>query len=191
LKVFFLKVMLGFLFLVFSIPPSVYGEDGRIADLSVTFSQGNILVSARLERGVHLNFEEDIHNGIQKDLFYYVLLKRRQTLWMDEEVLSRTIKHTIKYDILKKQYRVITRIEQTPQEQKVEHYEELRRLISEIKNVKITPISFLDPNETYYISVKAEMRATTLPFYLEYLLFFIPFLDLDTPWADSSPFYSQ
>jgi hypothetical protein len=110
---------------------------------------------------------------------------------MDEEVLSRTIKHTIKYDILKKQYLLITRTEQTPQEQKIENYEELLRLISEINNVKITPISFLDPRETYYISVKAEMRATKLPFYLEYLLFFIPFLELDTPWADSSPFYGH
>jgi hypothetical protein len=41
---------------------------------------------------------------------------------------------------------------------------------------------------TYLISVKAEMKAPRLPLYLDYFLFFIPFLELDTPWADSAPF---
>ena len=166
-------------------------EEGRIADLSVSFDQEEIFVYARLVRGLGQKFEEDIHNGIPKDLFYYILLKRRQGFWIDEELLSRTIKHTLKFDILKKQYIVTTRVEGDPHEKTVNNFDEMRGLISEVKNVSIAPISFLDPEETYYVSVKAEIHATRLPFYFEYLLFFIPFLELDTPWANSSPFYAQ
>ncbi len=186
-----IRVLLIFAFLITCLVPGAYGEDGRIADLSVAFHEGEIQVNARLQKGFQESFKGDIHNGIQKDVFFYILLKRRQALWMDEEVISRTVKYTVKYDILKKQYLVKVRKEDNTIEQKVGEFDVLRNLISEIKNVNIGPVSFLDPDETYYVSVKAEMRATQLPFYLEYLLFFIPFLELDTPWADSSPFYGQ
>lgn len=187
----FSMTLMGFSLLFLLLSSAGYAEDGRIADLTVTFDHREILATARLDRGFHKNIEEDIHNGIPKDLFYYILLKRRQSVWFDEEILSKTIKHTIKYDILKKQYQITTRTGNIPSETQVESYEEMRRLISEIKNVKIAPTVLLRRDETYYVSVKAEMRATKLPFYLNYLLFFIPFLELDTPWANSSPFYNQ
>ena len=156
--------------------------------LSVSFDQEKIFVTARLVRGLDQKFEEDIHNGIPKDLFYYILLKRRQGFWVDEELLSQTIKHTIKFDILKKQYSISTRVKGALYEKTLTNFDEMRGLISEVKNVSISDISFLDPEETYYVSIKAEIHATRLPFYFEYLLFFIPFLELDTPWANSSPF---
>jgi len=61
-------------------------------------------------------------------------------------------------------------------------------LISKLNNVRITPLSLLKPRGTYYVSVKAQMKAAKLPLYLDYFLFFIPFLELDTPWADSNTF---
>jgi hypothetical protein len=61
-------------------------------------------------------------------------------------------------------------------------------LISKLNNVKIAPLSLLKPRRTYYVSVKAQMKASKLPLYLDYFLFFIPFLELDTPWADSNTF---
>lgn len=183
-------IFLGGLFFSFFDVSIGNAEEGRIADLSVSFDQGEIFVYAQLVRGLGQKFEEDIHNGIPKDLFYYILLNRRQGFWVDEELLSQTIKHTIKFDILKKQYIVTTRVKGDLHEKIVSSFDEMRGLISEIKNVSMVSVSFLKSEETYYISVKAEIHATRLPFYFEYLLFFIPFLELDTPWANSSPFYA-
>jgi len=172
-------------------PPRAHAGDERIADLSATvIDNGTLTVSADLIRWYSRNLQEDLNNGIPKDLFYYILLKKRMPGWFDEEIFSKTIKHTIKYDVLKKQYSITTRSDGETVEKTVESFDEMSQLISRIDRVKIETSVSLKPRQTYYVSVKAEMRATKVPFYLEYILFFIPALELDTPWADSSPFYS-
>ena len=165
--------------------------DERIAGLTATvIDNGTLSVSADLIRWYNRNLQEDLNNGIPKDLYYYILLKKRQPGWFDEEVFSKTIKHTIKYDVLKKQYSITTRTDGQITQKTVQSFEEMAPLISRIDHVKIETSVQLKTRHTYYVSVKAEMRATNVPFYLEYILFFIPALELDTPWADSAPFYS-
>jgi hypothetical protein len=165
--------------------------DERIARLdSSVLNNGEVVVSAELIRWYNDTIKEDLNNGIPKDLYYYLLLKKRQPGWFDEEIVSKTIKHTIKYDVLKKQFSITTRMDGQTSQKTVESFEETADLISRIDHVKITTVKRMKTRHTYYISVKAEMRATNVPFYLEYILFFIPALELDTPWADSAPFYA-
>jgi hypothetical protein len=184
---FFILCFLSALILV----PFFAIADENISDLSVTIQNKDIMVSARLIGAFSNTIEEDIKNGIPKDLFYYVLLKRRQNNWIDEELLQVTIKYTIKYDILKKQY-IVTSREGTKNSQRViENYQEMADLITRVNNVKLTETDIFNSNESYYVSVKAEMKATAIPLHLDYFFFFIPFLELDTPWADSSIIYPQ
>ena len=180
------------LFLASLLPSPAIAGDEKISDLGVSIQNNkDVMVSARLINAFNNTIEEDIKNGIPKDLYYYILLKRRLGLWIDEELLSVTIKYTIRYDILKKQYIVISR-EGIKNNQKVtENYQEMVDLISRINNIKLAETDLLKPKDSYYVSIKAEMKATTIPFYLEYFFFFIPFLELNTPWADSSIFYSH
>lgn len=177
--------------LIFFFPTAGESSDERIANLVIQVTDSDILVSANLIRGFSQTTEEDIQNGIPKDLFYYVLLKRRQPLWFDEEMISKTLKYTLKYDLLKKQYSVTRRMNGMVQQEVMEDFMAMKRLISTINSVKIADTRVLNSKETYYISVKAEMKATKLPFYLDYFLFFIPILEVDTPWARSGPIYKQ
>ena len=94
----------------------------------------------------------------------------------------------MKYDTLKKQYRVIRREGEKVTESLWDEFESMQRLISKIDHVKIAPVGLLSARHRYIVSVKAQMKAAKLPLYLEYFLFFIPFLELDTPWSDSSSF---
>lgn len=166
-------------------------EDERIALLTAAIlNNREVAVSAELIRWYNRNIKEDLNNGIPKDLYYYLLLKKRQPGWFDEEMVSKTIKHTIKYDVLKNQYSITTRMDGQTSQKTVESFDEMADLISRIDHVKIITKKRMRARNTYYISVKAQMRATNVPFYFEYILFFIPALELDTPWADSAPFYA-
>jgi len=170
--------------------PALAGEE-RIARLTATIiNNGELLVSAQLIRWYNNALQEDLNNGIPKDLYYYILLKKRQPGWFDEEIISKTIKQTIKYDVLKKQYSITARVDGEITQKTVDSFDEMSNLISHIDRVKIALQKRMKARHTYYVSVKAEMRATNVPFYLEYILFFIPALELDTPWADSAPFYA-
>jgi hypothetical protein len=167
-------------------------EDERISALTVEIDpQGEILVSARLIQAIHGKVANDIQHGIPKDLFYYVLLMKRQEAWFDEELLDKTIRYSVQYDVLKKLYRVYIRDEKGVSDRIVENFQEMLDLISKIDNARIGDIKMLKPKETYYVRVKVQMKVSRLPFYLKYLLFFIPVLELDTPWADSAPFYAS
>jgi hypothetical protein len=179
--------------LIFCIYPvlSVQAGNERIAELTVTIAMNNeIYVSAELIRWIDPQIMEDIQNGIPKDLYYTLILMKKIPIWYDEAISIKTIKHTFKYDILKKQYLITTQKEGETSQQIAETAQEMINLISKINNVKMILPKTLKKRHTYYMSVKAEMKASRLPFYLDYILFFIPTLELDTPWADSSPFYA-
>ncbi len=186
-----LFLSIGVLVVCLSGAPVAHAGDERIARLTtVVLNNGEVAVSAELIRWYNQTIKDDLNNGIPKDLYYYILLKKRQPGWFDEEIVSRTIKHTIKYDVLKKQYSITTRTDGQTTQKTVESFEEMADLISRIDPVKITTAKRMKARHTYYVSVKAEMRTTNVPFYLEYVFFFIPALELDTPWADSAPFYA-
>jgi hypothetical protein len=169
------------------IPARAAGRE-RITHLSVSLANGEITVSAQLERGFSHQVVRDIQNGIPKDFYYYFLLKRKQKGWFDDEILSKTLRYTVKYDNLKKQFLVTRRDGVVVEETLLENLDAVESLISKVNNVKISPLSLLKPSRSYYVSVKAQMKASKLPLYLDYFLFFIPFLELDTPWADSNSF---
>lgn len=170
---------------------TAYAGEERIAHLTTTVvNNGELIVSAELIRWSNRNILDDLNNGIPKDLYYTLLLKKRMPAWFDEEITSKTIQHTIKYDVLKKQYSILTRMDGQTAQKTVESFQEMADLISKIDHVRINPVKRLKTRHTYTTSVKAEMRATNAPFYLEYIFFFIPALELDTPWADSAPFYA-
>ena len=174
---------------VFAGPRFAEARGERIANLNVEMKDGFVMVSAELINGFSPETEEDIKNGVPKDLYFTILLKRRKPAWFDEETTSKTILYRIKYDLLKKQYLVRRKAGGDFEETILDRYDAMRRLISRIDNVKIASIESLDKKATYTVSVKAEMKATKIPLYLDYVLFFVPFQEVDTPWADSAPFY--
>lgn len=169
--------------------PQVVAASGeRIKRVEVLQEDGRLWVSAELNPGLALQTEEDIRNGISKDLYYYVVLKRRQKLWYDEEQTAVTIKYGIKYNLLKQEYTVNARLPSGTTTAVVNDLASVRSMVSRIERIPIATLSQLERRKTYVISVKAEMRAPKLPLYLDYLLFFIPFLEVDTPWATSASF---
>ncbi len=171
-------------------PTSADARSQRIANLIVDLDGGFVSVSAQLIDSFSHETEEDIKNGVPKDLYYTILLKRRKSAWFDEEIASRTILYRVKGDLLKKQYIVQRKSGGREEDEMIlDDYGAMQRLISRIGNVRIASVESLDKKATYYVSVKAEMKATKIPLYLDYILFFVPFLEVDTPWADSAPFY--
>lgn len=168
----------------------------RIANLDAQIVDREIVVSGELTQWLSRRIEEDLGHGIAKDLFFYLVLKRRQTYWYHEEIASKTIQRTIRYDLLTKRYLVTNWPDPlppgvtppaSPPQATLEDLNAARALLSRIDRVTLAGSGLLKTGETYTVSMKAEMRASRIPRYLEYVLFFLPFLDVNTPWADSSP----
>ncbi len=157
----------------------------QIQDLLVETRDGSLFVSARLRSGFQKKTVEDIHNGIPKNFYYYFVLHKKEKRWFDEELLSKTIRYTVKYDTLKKHYTVTRTDDQNTTETTVSEFEAMKEMVTRIKHQKLTTLEGLNKTDHLYVSVKSQMQAVKRPFYVDYFLFFIPFLEIDTPWVDS------
>jgi hypothetical protein len=164
-------------------------ESARITDLTVKTDRERVTVSASLVQGLPSDVGDELQQGISKVLYYYVILKRRTPLWMDEELASSTVRFRIWYDLVKRQFVVARRQGETETRQTADRLEDVNRLISHIRDVTIPLTAPPQRGDSqYYVSVRAEMRSAKLPVYIEYFFFFLPVAQLSTPWTDSAPF---
>jgi hypothetical protein len=180
-----LPAALTALALILLLWPRAAEAEGRIRQLSVTREGDAVSVSAFLATGFPEHIAEQIKSGVPKDLFYTVSLRRRHRRWFDEELASRTVQYTIKFDTLEGRYH-IRRIDPdgSGTEVVVPTYAAAVDLVSWIRGVTL-PLPTEEKGAGHYVSVKAEMRAVRLPLYLDYVFFFIPILEFETPWARS------
>lgn len=173
-----------FLFFLFSLPTKTLAAP-RIQDVVVDIRDGSLFVSAKLGDGFQKKTVEDIHNGIPKDFYYYLVLHRKEKRWFDEELLSKTILFQVKYDTLKKTYKITQTSDHKSTETIVSEFKAMKDLVTQIKDLKLAPLQSLNRSDHLYVSLKSQMQGTKRPFFLDYFLFFIPFLEIDTPWVDS------
>jgi hypothetical protein len=157
-------------------------------ELVLTQTDQEVLLHISLEGGFHRELLEAVESGIPITITYYMKLYRKRGLWFDEEVLSKTIKHIVKYDALKKQYRVseingiFSNIKLT------KHEPTMVRWMSEIEGQPLIPFHLLQPNEEYYVRAMADLKAVKSPFPLSHIPFLASLWDTGTPWTVSSPF---
>jgi len=178
------------LFLLLLAGPVHAGRE-HIGDLRVAIVDQDILISFALKNGFTGKIERDIHDGIEKDFYYYVLLSRKHEQWFDKEIVAKTIRHTVKYDTLKKIYTVRRNEGVSLTEQIFDQMEPMRAFVTTETRFPLAKRSDMQPVDRYFVRVKGQMRASQVPLYLDRLLFFIPFLDLDTPWIQSRSFYAE
>lgn len=177
------------LLLTFVILPEAvgYAGTGKIKTVRLERKNGIILVNAVLKNGISKQVEDEIYSGMEKELFYYIVLKRKQRYWMDEEVGEVTVKYSIKYDLLKKQFHV--EMEKNGKREGsfiLQSFDKTKEIISRVNDIQITRTASLKKKYRYFVSVKSVMKKKQLPYYIDYIFFFIPILELDTPWKNSS-----
>ena len=159
-----------------------------ITDIAVTRDNNDLLVSALYKGGFTPEIKSEIINGVSREFFYYIVLHRVIPSWLDEEKASTTIRYSVKYDTLKKQFHVTRDIIGAKEEHVFDSYDEMVEWVSRIDKVRFIPLKTLSGNHKYYVSIKAEIKAGKLPFLLRYPLFFIPYSEFSTEWAHSSEF---
>ncbi len=146
-----------------------------------------VVMNARLVDGFTEKIQEAIANGVPMGFTFEIELRKENTVWMDSLVSSNKVQHRVQFDSLKKIYRfselgknvrrkIITRKESRYQ-----------KLMLTLKDIPIAPIYKLDPNEKYYVRVKADLETDRFWFPFNYIFFFVPFSEFETSWAQTSP----
>jgi hypothetical protein len=169
--------------------PSAWGQDRPlIHDVLITPTDQEVLLYSTLKGGFSQELLEAIESGIPATITFYMKLFRKRGMWFDEEVLSKTIKHVVKYNALKKEYRfseingLFSSIKVTKQRPIMVQW------MSDIDGQPLIPFHLLHPGEEYYVKVMADLKAIKSLFPLSYIPFVASLWDTGTSWAISSPF---
>ncbi len=143
----------------------------NITGPEVRLDQQGIYVAA----GVRLEPQEqqDIREGIQKDIDIFIDLFRVWRFWPDEFVLGTKYTQTLRCDPVKKEY-VATSL--TGTRERVHRFEDCDALMNwalNIPEIMLTHVGELEPGE-YFVKVTAESRLRRLPPFIDQLFFFVP-----------------
>lgn len=146
-----------------------------------------VVVNARLVDGFTEKIQEAIENGVPMGFTFEIELRQDNTAWMDSLISSNKVRHRVQFDSLKKTYRFseigknVTRKIITRKESRYQ------KLMLNLTDIPIAPIYKLDPNEKYYVRVKADLETDRFWFPFNYIFFFVPFSEFETSWAQTSP----
>jgi hypothetical protein len=169
---------------------SAWGQSQRpiLHELTITRTDQEVLLYSSLKGGFPEDLLEAIDSGIPMTITYHMRLYRIRGMWFDEEVLAKTIKHIVKYDTLKEQYRVSAINGLFSSIKVTKHQPTMVRWMSEIEGQPLIPFHLLEAGEEYYVKVMADLKAVKSPFPLSHIPFLASLWDTGTSWTASSPF---
>ncbi len=151
-------------------------------------TKGNyVIMDAILKDGLTKEIREAIESGVPMTISFEVELRKEVSLWADSLVRANTISHTVQYDSLKKAYRFTEVGKNVKRKIITRKKNQYQKLMLTLNNIPLAPIYQLDPNEKYYVRVKADLEMDRFWFPFNYLFFFVPFNDFETSWANTSP----
>lgn len=160
---------------------TAFAGEPRLENIIVTNTRDNLILYLTAKNAFPPKIGEAIQSGVPTTFTYYINLYRVRGLWMDKEIVSSQLSHTVRYNTLKKEY-TVTRSWEDNRPLTVKTLEEAQKLMSEVDSLVIVPLQRLEKGQQYQIRAKAELDRMTLRFYLHYVLFFLSFWDVETDW---------
>jgi hypothetical protein len=144
-------------------------------------------MNARLIDGFTEKIMEAIESGVPMGFTFEIELRKENTAWVDSLISSNLVRHKIQFDSLKKAYRFSEMGKKVRRKVITRKTSRFKKLMLTLKDIPIVPIYRLEPDEKYYVRVKADLETDRFWFPFNYIFFFVPFSDFETSWAQSSP----
>jgi hypothetical protein len=159
----------------------VHARQARLSDIVVTNTEEHLIVYFSVEDCFTPEMVQAIESGLPTTFTFYVQLDERREFWWDKSIVDLEIRHTIRYDQLKKHYEL--RFSEGDNEiVTVRDFEDAKRLMSEVAALKVIPLDRLEKGGRYQLEMMAELDRIELPLYLHYVLFFLSLWDFETDW---------
>ncbi len=163
----------------------VFAESAEISQVQVSTKGKYITVNAKLIEGFNEKILEAIQNGMPMTFNFEIELIR-DDLIKDNLIRARKVSHTVQYDSLKKVYRFTQKGKNINRKIITRKKTQYKQLMSTLKDIPITPVYRLNPEEKYYVRVKAELDSSeSSSSTIKSLLFFVPFNDFQTSWKQT------
>jgi uncharacterized protein DUF4390 len=163
------------------------GANPSLSKISLNAEKELITLDAELVDAFNEKIREAIESGVPMTFTYEIELLKQSSAFGDEVVSKNKVTHTTQYDTLKKTYQFSSQGKSFNRKVTTKDTKKYQQLMLTLNDIPLAHVFKLDPEEKYYARVKAEMEADGLWFPFNYILFFVPFNEFETEWAQSTP----
>lgn len=163
-------------------PTSSLAKPGaRLSDIIVTNTQDHLLAYFNVMDCFTDEMNKAIMNGISTKFTFIVKLYEVRNAWFDRKIADIRLRHTIEYDTLKNEFNLFLP-EQNNKEVRTKDFDEAKKLMANVVALKVARLDMFQRGLQYQLRMKAELDKIELPFYLNYVFFFLSLWDFETDW---------
>lgn len=174
-----IKSFLILLILIVITPNLTYGSDATITNVKVVY-KNDMRVSFIVDEAFKRDMEEAIRSGIKTSFTFKVKLYKNENLWIDDLLDSWRFTHSVTYDHLKEEYSVT--LQENDETVVTKDFSEMKYLMSSVDGFLLQTNRTIRHGQPYNIKIKAELDKVEMPFYLDYMFFFVKLFDFETSW---------
>jgi hypothetical protein len=169
--------------LVLLVAEHVWAGPLRVSNLVVTNSERTLLVHLVLLGSLPEEIVEGLGTGIPATVRFQVELWQSVSWWVDRRIAAKILERQVVYDVLTKEYRVTAVQGEERDPYVTRDIWEAERVLSDVRALRLFPISSLKLQDLYYVRARADIRAGT-PDSLSKLM---PFWSsrIETSWEQS------
>ena len=137
--------------------------DAELTNLIVRNSIDKLQVDLSIKDIFTEEMKTAVSKGLPISLTFLILLYEVRDYWFDDKIMGKTALHDIKFDMLKKEYRIRRSWEKRPSSI-IKDFEKAQRLFFEIKEFDVISLKRLKKGKQYQLSVKLELDGKKFPF---------------------------
>ena len=128
----------------------------RINDLDVYLNDHEVTVHVVALGAIGPAVQEGLGSGLPALVRFTVELWQYNRLWRDRLLLSHALQRLVTYNVVTREYRITFDKAEGRSPYTTRELSDAQRVISEVRKVKLTPASTLDPAGVIYVRVHAE-----------------------------------
>jgi hypothetical protein len=175
--------------LLLFLPLSSEANEAKFTDLLITNNAGQITVYAQVANCFTPDMEAAILAGVPTTFTFLFDFYQERSYWWDKKMTHRIIKHTIKYDNVKKEFLLTST--NRPEADTFQTIETAKRAMADLNGVVVYQVDALEKDRSYYVKMKAKLDQVRLPLHMEYLFFFVSLWDFETDWHKQNVTYQN
>lgn len=167
-------LFLNTLLLLLAGPTHLTGAE--LVNIVIRNSADELLIDIKLTDAFTAELKSALSKGIPIDIAFSVSLYEVHNFWFDNSVTSKTAIHQVRFDTLKKEYRIQRSWEKRGFIAEKDS-EEAQRIMSEINGLNVIPLKRLEKGAQYQLRIKSELKDRSYPF-------------TGTPWEFETDWYT-
>jgi uncharacterized protein DUF4390 len=128
----------------------------RIDDLDVYLNDHEVTVQVVALGALGPALQEGLGSGLPASVRFTVELWQYNRLWRDRLLITHVVDRQVTYNVVTREYRITFGKGEGRTPYTTRELPDAQRVISEVRKVKLTPASVLDPSGVIYVRVHAE-----------------------------------